>query len=109
MKIQHIRNDKNQVVATLAAIKNEKTNTVGIGFAVVRPGDSQSKKFGRKIAEGRAMYRTSKVVPKKIEDVHREFVTHRHEVREFSGCKIPVPEDFQYSFEPLTPKRPDWF
>ena len=100
MKIQHIHK-KSKLIGTLVAVKNEASGTVTIGYSVVFPGDNASRKRGIEVAVGRALKHRSNKVPQKIEKEHREFVSHCATVNAFSGFKVPTPEEFEYTLEPL--------
>lgn len=104
MKIQHIRSG-NKFIGTLVAIKDEAKGEVKIGFSVVMKCDQQTNKFSKKdgvsLAIDRALKRRSNKVPRKIEEAFREFVTHCSSVKSFEGFKVPSPDSFEFTFEPL--------
>jgi hypothetical protein len=106
MKIQHIHHDNNgQLAGTLVAITDEAKGVVKVGFSVVKDGDIGNKKDGVELARRRALFKRNLKVPKKIERPFREFVAHIATRNEFEGFHVPLPDDFDYTLEPLHQHR----
>ena len=104
MKIQHIRGKHCNIIATLAAVKDEAKGVVNFGYAVVRDGDNPRKKVGTAIAQGRALKGGKLVVPSKIKEPFVEFLKHCQDRYEFDGFHLPVVEDFQFE-EPFRVRK----
>lgn len=104
MKIQHIRRG-NKFIGTLVAVKDEAKGEVKIGFSVVMKCDQQTQRFSKKEgvvrAVDRALKKRNNKVPKKIEVEFRDFVSHCASVKAFEGFKVPTPESFEFTIEPL--------
>jgi hypothetical protein len=104
MKIQHIRKN-GRFIGTIVAVKDEQQHEVKVGFSVVMKCDQLTQNFSKKrgveIAANRALKQTHNKVPKKIEPEFREFVAHCANVKAFTGFKVPSPDDFVYTLDPI--------